>query len=153
MRAVAEAPAPRQNAAVLLNQTAEYALRAAAVLAAAPPGASLTASDLSAATSIPAQYVSKVMRRLVVAGLVRSRRGQGGGFELARDAAAITLLQVLEATDMRIELDRCAFGMPACDTQQPCPLHDVWKPLKESLRQWASGHTLADVAQAPKRRR
>lgn len=140
----------RHNRAVLLNQTAEYALRLAASMAGIETGCSITAARLSERTGIPLQYLSKVMRRLVVAKLVTSRRGQGGGFVLARPPAEISLMQVLAATDFRVDPDRCAFGMSCCDSQHPCPLHPVWSPLKDALQEWADGHTLADFGPAPR---
>ncbi|GAB4161645.1 MAG: hypothetical protein Fur0037_28230 [Planctomycetota bacterium] len=130
---------------MILNQTAEYALRAAAILASASPGESLRASTVSERTGIPQHYLSKILRRLVVAGLIRSQRGQGGGFTLAEDPSRITILDVLEATDYRLDPDRCPFGMERCDDDRPCPMHPVWAPLKKALQAWAAGHTLADM--------
>ncbi|MBW2295571.1 MAG: Rrf2 family transcriptional regulator, partial [Deltaproteobacteria bacterium] len=68
---------------MVLSQTAEYALRAMAWLATAPTREPVRAKDLSVATGIPSHYLSKVMRRLVLAGLLISQKGQGGGFLLA----------------------------------------------------------------------
>ena len=72
----------RPGVDVIVNQTAEYALRAMASLARAD--GALTAEELSAQASVPVHYLAKVMRQLVVAGLVSARRGRGGGFRLAR---------------------------------------------------------------------
>ena len=95
------------------------------------------------ADKVPAHYVSKVMRRLVVANLVHSKRGHGGGFSLIRPAREITFLQVLNATDLFIEAERCAFGLGDCDHMNPCPLHNAWTELKTTMWTWASKTTLA----------
>ncbi len=134
---------------MLLNQTAVYCLRAMAVLAALAPGESLTAAELSERTGVPQQYLSKVMRKLVVARLVRARRGHGGGFSLQRAPRAIQLGEVLAAVDLQVD-DGCAFGFAACDPHNPCALHPIWSRLKDSLEEWTAGSTLADLGPPPK---
>lgn len=128
-----------------LSQTAEYALRAMAHLAAVPPGAAARAEDLSEVTGIPVAYVSKILRRMVVAGLLVSRRGHGGGFTLARPAAAIRFKDVLEAVDYDTGVGRCAFGWGTCDPERPCPLHGAWTELARGFCAWSEAHTLADL--------
>ena len=136
-----------EQSPILLNQTAEYAMRALAYLAqAAVQGEGRVSSDeLARETHIPSHYVSKVMRRLVVADLVDARRGRGGGFELARAPGEIRFIDVLEATDSMPDPMRCAFGFGQCDSTDPCPLHDSWSRLQEQFRTWAITTTLADV--------
>ncbi|CAG0985501.1 Putative HTH-type transcriptional regulator [Myxococcaceae bacterium] len=132
-----------QSRRTLLSQTAEYALRAAAWIAAYSPEAPIRARDLSRATGIPAQYLSKILRRLVVARILRSQRGQGGGFVLARPPAEISFLEVLSAVEASPEEGRCAFGWGMCRPDAPCPLHHAWTPFGEAFRQWAATTTLA----------
>ncbi len=134
---------------MLLNHTAVYGLRAMAILAGLAPGESLNAEALSARTGVPHQYLSKVMRKLVVAKLVRGRRGHGGGFSLLRPAKQIRLGDVLTAID--VELDGgCAFGFSACDPNNPCVLHPLWSKLQESITHWAGDSTLAELGPEPK---
>jgi len=133
---------------MLLNLTAVYGLRAMATLAGLGAGETLNAAELSERTGVPQQYLSKVMRRLVVAKLVRSQRGHGGGFGLARPAAKIALTDVLRAID--IEFDGgCAFGYEQCDPANPCVLHPIWTRLQQGLDAWASDCTLANLGAAP----
>ena len=129
-----------------LTQTAEYALRAMARLAALPPGDALRASDLAEETAIPPHYVSKILRQLVVAGLLEGRKGHGGGFRLARPARRITFRDVLTAVGASAEPQACAFGWEACDLKRPCPLHPAWARLKEALEGWAGETPLDEVA-------
>lgn len=128
---------------MLLTQTAEYALRAMACLANHQGSGPMRSAELAQRANIPTHYVSKVMRRLVVAELILSKRGHGGGFSLARPPQEITFLQVLNATDHFIEAERCAFGLGSCDHTNPCPLHIAWTNLKTCMWTWASNTTLA----------
>jgi Rrf2 family iron-sulfur cluster assembly transcriptional regulator len=134
---------------MLLNQTVVYGLRAMAVLALLAPGESLNAAQLSERTGVPQQYLSKVMRKLVVGKLVRSQRGHGGGFSLARPARAIHLAEVLAALDLVVD-GGCAFGFAACDPHNPCPLHPLWSRLQTSLQEWSNGSTLAELGPQPR---
>ncbi|MCP4007711.1 MAG: Rrf2 family transcriptional regulator [bacterium] len=130
---------------MVLSQTAEYALRAAAWLAANPDETPVRARDLSNETGIPAPYLAKILRRLVVAGVLESYKGVGGGFELARPPSEIPFTEILAAVDAYPGDDRCVFGWGACDPSDPCPLHPAWVQMSEAFRSWASTTTLADV--------
>lgn len=136
-----------------LTQTAEYALRAMACLAALPEGAAARADEVAETSGVPVAYVSKILRRMVVAGLLASRKGHGGGFTLARPAAEIRFRDVLEAVDYPIGGDRCAFGWGACDPRHPCPLHGAWSEMVRGFSAWAETRTLAGLAPPPARGR
>jgi Rrf2 family protein len=130
-----------------IGRTAEYALRAMAEIAAEPAGA-LRAADLAARTRVPVHYLSKVLRRLVAAGLLRSRKGHGGGFALARHPSRIAFADVLHAVGNDFETSRCAFGYGECNRQRPCRLHPAWSKLRGALGRWANETTLAGLGLA-----
>ncbi|MFO0570517.1 MAG: Rrf2 family transcriptional regulator [Polyangiaceae bacterium] len=129
-----------------LSQTAEYALRAMTRLAQPGDTQALRATEISADTRVPVHYLSKVLRRLVGAGLLVSQKGHGGGFTLARPAAEIRFADVLEAMGEAPATGRCAFGWGNCDSRNPCPLHPAWTVLNDALQAWAGKTTLADVS-------
>ena len=132
---------------MLLNLTAVYGLRALAVLANLGPGESLNAAALSERTGVPQQYLSKVMRKLVLARLVRSQRGHGGGFQLLRPPGEIRVADALAALDLDVA-SGCAFGFEACDPLNPCPLHPIWSRLQDSLESWTANSTFGDLRPA-----
>jgi Rrf2 family protein len=131
--------------AMYFTQTAEYALRAMVYLATLGKGEAIRAADLSERTQIPSHYLSKIMRRLVVDGLVSSQRGHHGGFRLAKSPEDVRFVDILEAVDYRGEPERCAFGWGACDSEYPCPLHEAWSELNLTFLEWANSNTLADM--------
>ncbi|MDH3519806.1 MAG: Rrf2 family transcriptional regulator [Myxococcales bacterium] len=138
---------------MLLSQTAEYALRAMAWMAIQTPEQPVRARDMSEATQIPLHYLSKILRRLVLAGLLTSQKGQGGGFVLARPPEQIRFQDILIALDLDTDGDesRCAFGWGACGEANPCPLHGAWSQLKHAMQSWAADTTL-DAVRGTKRR-
>src|SRR6185503_15795401 len=80
----------------MFSQTLEYALRAMAQLASEAPR-SATTQSLAKSTGVPAAYLSKVLQTLRTGGLVKCRRGVGGGVQLARTPKQISLLDVVNA--------------------------------------------------------
>jgi Rrf2 family protein len=119
------------------------------------PGATANAKKLSEETRIPLSYLSKILRKLVLAGLLSSQKGHHGGFALCLPPEDITFRMVLDAVDFDTEQDRCAFGYATCDPKNPCPLHPAWTELNETFDVWADSRTLASVKDAglEKRRR
>lgn len=130
---------------MLLPQTAEYALRAMALLAALPRGDAMRAADLAAAADIPSAYLSKIMRRLVLEGLVLSQKGHRGGFRLGKEPKDIRFSDVLRAVAFEVKADDCAFGWGNCNAAAPCPLHPAWTRMKGAFVEWSARTTLADV--------
>lgn len=128
-----------------LTQTAEYALRVMAFMANLPEDAAVRARDLAVPTNVPPHYLSKLMRHLVVAGLIHSQKGHGGGFTLARAPDHITLEEVLQAANVTLMDDECAFGWRQCNAEHPCPLHPAWSRLKAATFKWARETTLAEL--------
>lgn len=130
-----------------LSRTAEYAIRAMAWLANgdADEEGGLRAADLSREISVPLAYLQKILRRLVVAGLLESQKGHGGGFRLARAPSDISVAEILRATDNELDEGRCTFGWGDCDPEQPCPVHAAWTRLADGLSGWAAETTLADM--------
>jgi Rrf2 family protein len=82
-----------------LTRSSLYALQALAHLAAAGPDRRVAAHDIARSRGIPEHFIRKLLRPLVSAPLVRSLQGPGGGFRLAKPAARITLLEVVEAVE------------------------------------------------------
>ncbi len=132
-----------------LPQTAEYALRAMACIALKKDERPVTSKVLAEATNIPSHYLSKIMRKMVEADLVTSKKGHGGGFQLAQSPGDITFRMILETVDYEIEPESCVFGWEKCNNDDPCPLHNTWSQLKDSFHWWAENVTLQDVIDHP----
>ena len=85
---------------------------------------------------------------LFYAGLVRSKRGVGGGYVLARGPEEITLADIVSAVDGPIQAGD--FGLPhtdgACEHEGQCVLLAVWWDAGERMREYLTGYTLADMA-------
>lgn len=120
----------------MFSSTTEYALRAVVYLALQREGLS-NSQVIAQATKVPAKYLSKVLKDLARAGLVFSQRGPNGGFRLARDPGAISVLEVVNAVDPIQRIRTCPLGLPEHATQL-CRLHqkldDTIRAVEETLR-------------------
>ena len=103
--------------------------------------------DLAKRTGLPQPYLEQILLTLKSAGLVRSKRGVGGGYVLARPAEQITLAEIVAAVDGPIVAGD--FGQPhlngACDHEGQCVLLGVWAEVGAHMRDHLNGFTLADM--------
>jgi Rrf2 family iron-sulfur cluster assembly transcriptional regulator len=103
--------------------------------------------DIAERTGLPQPYLEQILLALKGAGLVRSKRGVGGGYVLARPPADITLGQIVSVVDGPIQAGD--FGEPhqngACDHEGQCVLLAVWAELSDHMRQHLDSFTLADM--------
>jgi Rrf2 family protein len=90
--------------------------------------------------------VQKLVSRLTSAGLLRSVRGAGGGLQLARPAAAITLADIVEAVEGPIALTACVEGTD-CSVDHECRVRPHWPMVNEALRGALAGIPLTQLAQ------
>jgi len=96
-------------------------------------GGRVSAAVLAAETSIPAPTVQKVVSKLTGASLLRSVRGAGGGLQLARPAAAISVADIVEAVEGPIALTACIEGQD-CVVDHTCSVKPHWPMINNALR-------------------
>ena len=129
-----------------ISAKADYAVRAAAELAAAPEGRPVKGEHLASAQGIPPKFLENILADLRKAGLVRTRRGAEGGYALSRPPAQISVAEVLRAVEG---------PLAAVQGIRPESLHyagaasrlpEVWVALRANLRAVLERVSLADLA-------
>jgi Rrf2 family protein len=134
---------------VKVSTRGDYASRALLSLALheGEPGPT-SVRDIADRTGLPQPYLEQILLALKGAGLVRSKRGVGGGYVLARQPADITLADIVSAVDGPITVGD--FGEPhkdgACDHEGQCVLLAIWGTVGEYMRDHLEKLTLADIA-------
>tara|TARA_B100000029_G_scaffold460833_1_gene492110 strand:- start:634 stop:1074 length:441 start_codon:yes stop_codon:yes gene_type:complete len=105
--------------------------------------------DVADRTGLPQPYLEQILLALKGAGLVRSKRGVGGGYVLAREPSSILLSQIVAAVDGPIVAGD--FGDPhtggACDHEGQCVLLSIWAGVGEHMQAYLDSFTLADIAE------
>ena len=128
-----------------LSKLADYAVVTMSAAARHCGGARTSASALAAETGLPAPTVQKLVSKLSAAGLLRSTRGAGGGLQLARPAAAITLAEIIEAIEGPIGLTHCVDDRD-CAVDHSCAVRPHWKVVNETVRGALAAIALTDLA-------
>ena len=139
---------------MIFSNPSEYAIRALSelVLMSQDPdhpgrrAGYVMLNNLVEHSTLPREFLAKIFRQLVEAGLLESAKGPGGGFALARPPQKISLLDIMEATDGGHRIDGCVVGLSKCNDAMPCPQHDLYKPIRQRLNTYLSTTTLADSA-------
>ena len=123
----------------------DYALRAMAELAAAPPGP-VKGERLASSQEIPLKFLENILTELRRAELVATQRGAEGGYRLARPADEITLAEVIRTVDGPLANVRGERPDVVTYTGAAEPLQDVWLAVRTNLRAVLETVTLADLA-------
>jgi len=126
---------------MLYSSTCEYAIRALSHLARQPQGSLTLLADIAEAQELPPPFLSKILKDLVRARMLRSARGRSGGYGLATPPGEITLLQIREVLDGVGDLERCAVGLEPCSD-----VTQLYKPLRAAIRSYLEQTTVADLA-------
>ncbi len=129
-----------------IHRQCDYAARILLYLAMQPPGTYLTAREIARLRLIPPALARRVVARLVAAGFLRSRRGKGGGFALACSPAEISLLEVVEALDGPIALNRCTLDPQECPLMPQCSVYEAWVDARRLLRDYLNLLTFRELA-------
>lgn len=104
----------------MISKTAEYALRAVACLG-TETDRPVSADALAELTKVPRRYLTRVLQDLCAAGMVRSRPGPGGGYELIRPPSKLTILDVINTVEPIARIKTCPLGLKT--HTKLCPLH------------------------------
>ena len=111
-------------------QQSDYAIRCLLFLV-EHRGRLATKSEIATAVEAPDLFVAKILQRLVKANVLVSVRGIHGGFSLAREPSAISLLDVLGASQASLAFRPCVLNPKACPQQDTCPSRPVWMKIYE----------------------
>jgi FeS assembly SUF system regulator len=126
---------------------ADYAIVIMVAAARHCGGARTSAGAIAIATGLPGPTVQKLVSRLTTAGLLRSARGAGGGLNLARPAAAITVADIVEAVEGPIALTACVGNGPQdCTLEHACVVKPYWPAINDALRGALASVSLTDMA-------
>ena len=129
-----------------LSNLADYAIVTMCAATRHCGGGRVSAGELAQETGLPAPTVQKIVSKLSAAGLLRSVRGAGGGLQLARPAAAITVADIVEAVEGPIALTACIEGTD-CSVDHECRVRPHWPLVNETLRSALAGISLVQLAQ------
>ena len=133
---------------VRVTKLTDYATVVMTVLA-ARPGEVLSAAELADRAGLEATTVSKLLKPLAQAGLVASQRGVHGGYRLSRDAAQISLIEIVEAMEGPLAMTECSQHESHCGIAHQCGVRANWRLINDVVADALRGVTLAQMLRPP----
>ena len=131
-----------------VTKLTDYATLVLTVLA-ARPGDVLSAPDLAEHAGLEAPTVAKVLKPLAQAGLVEGFRGANGGYRLARDPAAISLVEIVEAMEGPLGMTECSISGGQCGIEHSCGVRANWRRINDVVADALRGISLAQMLAPP----
>ena len=131
----------------MFNKETEYALRGLVYIQVQNnngrrPGIIEIAKEIDA----PHFYTAKILQQIARLGFVNSLKGKGGGFYFDPQKSELTLKDLIFAIEGGKAFSGCGFGLKHCDENQPCPLHEKYAPIRESINKLISEETIQSLA-------
>ena len=135
------------NTSVVFTKETEYALRSLVYIqsqniAGRTPGV----VEISREIESPQFFTAKILHRLVKMGFIESHKGKKGGFYFDPEKPDLPLKDFIIALEGEKLFTGCGFGLKQCDESNPCPLHDHYAPIRNSLNALTSGQTVQSLA-------
>ena len=137
----------------MLSQKCKYALQALLVMAREDSDQLLLVSDIAEKENLPKKFLEAILLELNRNGLVRSRRGRGGGYALAKAPEAITFGQVVRIMDGPLAPLSCVSvnyyrRCDDCKDEQTCAIRKVMRRVRDAIAHELDGTTLAEAVRA-----
>jgi Rrf2 family protein len=134
---------------VELTRQADYALRCVLEVARHDR---ISAAEIARRQQLSPSFVGKIVSALARADILETHRGAAGGVQLGRDPASIAVLDIVEAVQGPIRLNRCVRNPPTCEIVERCPISPVIRAAQDALVEALSA-TLEEVIERDGRRR
>ncbi len=129
-----------------ISRAGEYGVIGLLNLARQPVGQPVMIDAVSREEGIPKSFLAKIFQDLAKAGVLRSQRGAGGGFVLAKAPTQISVLEIIEAIDGKIALQRCLGEVPECERMEGCALCSLFEQAQDRLKEVFGQTTLSELA-------
>jgi len=126
--------------------TGEYALRAMLYICSKPFGNVFRISEISSENEIPEKFLRKIIPLLSKAGLLKTRKGNGGGIILEKRPDKITPLDIIESVEGKISLNKCLLYSKFCARDGYCSIHIVWAEAQKQLKKVLSEKNMEELA-------
>jgi Rrf2 family protein len=129
------------------SKSTEYAIRALVQVAVSnAEGRRPGFREIAESIDAPVQFTAKILQSLSKAALLKSIRGRGGGFFFDPLEPELKLAEVIRVLECDKYFSGCVMGLPKCDENHPCPLHNEFVRIRTDLVRVANQETIQDLA-------
>ena len=127
-----------------VTKLTDYATLVLTALAGSPARVH-SAAELAELARLELPTVSKVLKPLARAGLVTSFRGASGGYRLARPPSQISLIDIVEAIEGRLNMTECSSEHSYCEHESHCGVQGHWRRINDVISDTLRGMSLAEM--------
>lgn len=129
----------------LISSAARYGVKAMLDIVNNADEARVRTCEISERQRIPRAFLTKIIERLVHAGLLTSQRGANGGLALAKPVHEIPLLEIVEAINGHIRRNPCFIRPDKCVCNRECPIYEAWDVMQNNFAELLANHTLGSM--------
>jgi len=129
-----------------LGRTGDYGVRAVLDVARTYGHGRRKTREIAQAMNIPPRYLSQLLALLVRVEILTATAGPSGGYELARPPEELTLLDVVEAIEGSVALERCVVRGIPCSSDGICAVHDAWSAAQDAMAGRLAETNFAELA-------
>lgn len=125
-----------------------YGLRAVLKLTKSDTGKPISIRQLSEAEDISPEFLEQIFFRLRKSGIIKSTRGPGGGFQMNRDPAKVSVKQIFDAVGEEVSLTPCTSDTDPrspCTRTDDCIAHDMWVKTANHINSYFSNISVQDI--------
>jgi Rrf2 family iron-sulfur cluster assembly transcriptional regulator len=131
---------------MILGTKARYAVMAVVELAGRDAGKPVSLAELAESQEITVPYLEQIFSKLRQAGLVKSVRGPGGGYVLAKPADETWISDIVVAAEESLKMTRCESHKSGCMASKTrCMTHHLWEGLEHQIFDYLHSISVADV--------
>ncbi|KWT88357.1 RrF2 family transcriptional regulator [Candidatus Magnetominusculus xianensis] len=117
-----------------INRDTDYAIRCV-LLMSGNPEKTFVIGEMAKEKAIPESFLAKILQKLTRAGILRSIRGANGGFVLIKSPQDINLLDIVEAINGKIVINRCTTADDRCVLIDDCPTFPIWLEIRQMIEE------------------
>lgn len=136
----------------MLSNQSKYAIRAVIYLAINSSKTNkLGSKKIAELIDIPAPFLAKIFQTLSRKGIILSTKGPNGGFYLTEKELSKNLLDIIECIDGLESFNTCFVGLPKCSDENPCAIHHIVAPFRNTLIKELTERDIANFAEDTKK--
>ncbi|MCG9879242.1 MAG: Rrf2 family transcriptional regulator [Bacteroidia bacterium] len=131
----------------MFSKSCEYAIRAVIIICQnTQDGHKSNLHEISEKADVPAQYIAKLLQKLVHADLIQSSKGPGGGFFI-KPESKVRLIDIVKVVDGDSIFTACGLGLKQCNAKNPCPLHYHFLNVRTDLKKMLENTMIHELSE------
>lgn len=131
----------------MFSKSCEYGIRASIYIAEQSLlDKKVSLKEVAKAINSPEAYTSKILQKLVLNKIINADKGPTGGFSMGKTfMEGVNLAAIIFAIDGDKVYHGCGLGLPSCNENMPCPVHDQFKGIREDLKNMLETTTMKSL--------